>query len=219
AEEAAMAARRAARGESGRLTIGFIHAASYALLPGILRRFRERTPGIEIRLQEMTGTEQLPALLDGRIDASFLRPPVANTAIRTRVIVREPFVVALPRRHRLAVRAALGLRELSGDRFVMYAPGRSPLYGQVLGACLKAGFTPDIVQHAMHIMTLIGLVRSGVGVALLPQSASAVRMDGIVYRRLRDRGPLAQTAVAWREGDVTPVTRAFLAAAAGATPP
>ena len=212
AEEAAMAARRAARGESGCLTVGFIHAASYELLPGILRRFTRRAPGIEVRLQEMTGTEQIPALLDGRIDIAFLRPPVANAAIRTRVIVREPLVAALPRRHRLAGRLAIGLRELSGERFVMYAPGRSPLHGQVLSACLTAGFTPDVVQQAMHIMTLIGLVRSGVGVALLPRSASAVRMEGIVYRPLRYRGPRAETALGWRQGDVTPVTQAFLAA-------
>lgn len=210
ADEAVEAARRAGRGEIGRLAIGFIHAATYRLLPEILRVFRAHMPKVELSLIEMPGSEQMLALNDGGIDVGFLRPPIANAAFDAHLLLREPLIAGLPRRHGLAAGGEIALRALAAEPFVMYTPGRSPLYGQVLSACEKAGFVPRVVQHSMHIMTLIGLVRSGIGIALLPRSASAVRMDGIRYRPLRYAGPRAEMVVAARRGDASPITRAFL---------
>jgi len=210
AEDAMQAARRAGRGEIGGLSIAFIHAATYRLLPDILRVFRARMPNVELSLIEMPGSEQMLALNDGAIDVGFLRPPIANAALDVHLLLREPLVVGLPPRHRYARLDEVTLRQLADEPFVMYTPGRSPLYGQVVSACSRAGFVPRVVQHSMHIMTLIGLVRSGVGIALLPQSASAVRMDGIVYRKLRYVGPRTETVVAARRGDHGPITRAFV---------
>lgn len=210
AGEAAEAARRAERGETGRLAIGFIHAASFNLLPEILRRFRQRMPAVELSLQELSGTAQQPALTEGSIDVGLLRPPLVNALLDVDVLVRERLIVGLPHGHRLARREEISLRELAAEPFVLYTPGRSPLYGQVLSACQKAGFVPKVVQHSMHIMTLIGLVRGGMGVVVLPAAASAVRMDGIRYRPLRYSGPKAETAVVWRRSDASTITRGFL---------
>lgn len=210
AVQASEAARRAQRGETGRLVIGFIHAATFALLPEILRRFRQRMPQVELSLQEMSGTDQQPALSDGSIDLGFLRPPLVNALLGVEILVRERLIVGLPHGHRMARQDVVALRDLAEEPFVLYTPGRSPLYGQVLGACERAGFVPRVVQHSMHIMTLIGLVRGGMGVAVLPEAASAVRMDGIRYRPLRYSGPRAETAVVWRRSDLSPITRGFL---------
>lgn len=119
------------------------------------------------------------AVADGGIDVGFLRPPVANAALASVVLLREPLIAGLPQGHRLAVRECIHLVELAAEPAVMYTPGRSSLYGQVLSACAAAGFVPRVVHQAMHIMTLVGLVRSGIGVALLPRSTEAVRMEGI----------------------------------------
>src|SRR6478672_9779054 len=62
AEHAAQAARRAGRGEVGRLAIGFVGSATYEVLPLVLREFRRRFPGVELSLQEMTTLEQTRAL-------------------------------------------------------------------------------------------------------------------------------------------------------------
>ena len=208
-DDAAEAARRAARGEVGRLTIGFIDAAAFSLLPRILLQFRRLKPGVELALRELTGTAQLDALGKGEIDVGFLRPPVALDRFEVETLVRERFVAGIPARHPLARRELLRLEHLASEPFVMYTPGRSPLYNQILSACANAGFVPRVVQHSMHIMTLIGLVRGGLGVVLLPECARVVRMQGICYRRLRYRGALAETAIAWRRGDASPIMHAF----------
>lgn len=121
--KAVEAARRAAEGVAGRVTIGFVGSISYELLPRILLGFRARFPGFDIDLVEQTSTEQIDGLLAGRLDVGLLRPPVNNAAdLQMRVIHRERFVAVLPRGHRLArARGALGA---VGGRIIHDLPGR-----------------------------------------------------------------------------------------------
>jgi len=213
AEHATVAAQRASRGEIGRLSVGFILAATHHLLPETLREFRRRMPEVELSLREMPIREQRIALEDGVIDVGFLRPPVDTDVIAAQTLVREPFLVALPEGHRLARLASVPLARLSTEPFVMFTPGRSPLYTQIISACAGSGFTPKVAQDAAHIVTVIGLVRAGLGVALVPQSMQALSPAGVELRALRALAARAETAIAWRRDDLSPVGEAFLAAA------
>jgi DNA-binding transcriptional LysR family regulator len=213
AEHAAVAAQRASRGEIGRLSVGFILAATHHLLPETLRQFRRRMPEVELSLREMPIREQLVALQDGMIDVGFLRPPVDTDVIAAQTLVREPFLVALPEGHRLTRLASLPLSRLAAEPFVMFTPGRSPLYTQIISACTASGFTPKVVQDAAHIVTVIGLVRAGLGVALVPQSVRALSPAQVDLRPLRALTARAETAIAWRRDDLSPVGEQFLAAA------
>lgn len=213
AEQAATAAQRASRGEIGRLSIGFILAATHRVLPETLREFRRRMPEVELNLKEMPIREQLRALTDGEIDVGFLRPPVDTALIAAATLVREPFVVALPEGHRLAPHSSLTLQSLAAEPFVMSTPGRSPLYTQIISACAASGFTPTITQDAAQLLTVIGLVRAGLGIAVLPQSAQTIRPEGVVLRPLRGSSMRAEMALAWRRDDPSPVGEAFIEAA------
>ena len=72
ADEAARAAGRAARGETGRLAIGFIAQLSYEWLPSVLRSFRKGHPDVEISLTELTPTRQIEELVDRRLDLGII---------------------------------------------------------------------------------------------------------------------------------------------------
>ena len=209
-DEAVRATRLADSGVIGKLKVGFIHAATFKLLPEILARFRLLAPMAELVLIEMTSSAQVDAIVDGRLDVGLLRPPVANAAVLTKSLASEPLVAAVPASHHLASRSGIDLVELGSEPMVIFTPHRSPLYGQVLSACLAAGFQPRVVQEATHIMTIIGLVRAGLGVALLPQSACAVQMYGLRYLPLRYEGPRAETVAGWRTGHAAPLLQAFL---------
>jgi DNA-binding transcriptional LysR family regulator len=209
AEEAARAAQRANRGEIGRLVIGFIHAAFYVLLPRILREFRTSHPEVELVLRELTHPEQTTALKDGSIHFGFLRPPLTEPGLDAQVLMRERFVAAVPEDHPLAARRTVPLRALAHEPIVTFTPTRSPLYGQIVGGCMRAGFTPRIVQEAAHIDTQIGLVRAGIGIALLPDSAREIHMDKLVYRPLTGMDVRAETALAWRREPSSPLLLAF----------
>ncbi len=208
--EAANAARRAGRGEIGRLVIGFFLGATYTLLPQILRRYRAQSPGVKLVLQDMGLPQVLEALVSGEIDVGFLRPPVADPAISTEVLLREPFVAAIPENSKFSKSRQLRLRDLAEEPFIMFSPGRSVLYSQIMNACHEAGFHPRVVQEARRPETLIGLVRSGAGIALVASSVQMRGGAGITFKKITGPLPMTEIAIAWRLKNPSPLLESFL---------
>ena len=96
-DAAAEDARRAARGEYGRLAIGFTGSATYALLPALAAALRDALPGVVLDLRgELLTPAQVARLLDGTLDLGLLRPPVRARELRVEVLRREPLVAVLP---------------------------------------------------------------------------------------------------------------------------
>ena len=211
ASAAPQLAQAADRGEVGRLAIGYMSATIFTLLPPLLRAFAARHPGVRLDLRELTLPQQLAALRTGDIDASLTRPPVADADVATADLLWEPLRVAMPARHPLARARSVRAAQLAGQPFVMFqrAPGLV-LYDLVLGFCLHHGFTPRVAQQASQTHAVVGLVSAGIGVALVPASAEALRLRGVTFRPLAEKSPPVGTCVAWRRGDASPVLAAFV---------
>src|SRR5215475_15690071 len=96
ADRAVEAARRADRGELGSLRIAYVPAMVSTGLPEIVRSFRQRYPGVDVRLQEMTPATQVEALLGERVDVGFVRGPIHEPALAAETVLEEPLVAALP---------------------------------------------------------------------------------------------------------------------------
>jgi len=210
ANEAVRLARLAGRGEIGHLGVGAVTSALYGVFPEVVRVFRQRHREVHLTLHELPGNEQTRALRDGRIQVSFLRPPVDETDIEVRTITREPWVVALPKAHRLARRRRVPLKVLAGEAFVSFPRDLAPvLYDQLISMCQRAGFSPDIVQEA-QMQTIVSLVAAGIGVALVPATLQNLSRRGLVYRPLAGTVAKLQLAVAWRRDNRSPLLEAFL---------
>lgn len=175
-EAAVGEARRASRGELGRITVGFMSSAMLPTFPPILRRFRSGRPGVEVGFAQLHSNEQLHAVSEGGIDLGFVdiearggRTEVEGVALCVEPVWRERLVAALPLEHRLARRARIRLSELADDRFVMMP--RKPatgLYDRVIQLCREAGFSPEVGQEAAQLPAVVALVAAGAGVALVP---------------------------------------------------
>jgi DNA-binding transcriptional LysR family regulator len=195
----------------GALSLGFINAAIYSLLPEVLRTFRTRFPQVALTLHELTTEDQIMDLLEGRIDVGFLRPPIRADNLNSMVVLREPFVVALPEAHPLAEQPEIPLRELADAAFLMATRHHGPsLYDQIISLCQKAGFTPRVVQEADRMQTIVGLVAAGIGVALVPGSMQHLRRAGVVYRPIEPSDSALEIAIAWRKDDPSPCLRSLL---------
>lgn len=205
------AARRAARGQTGALRIGYAPAALYGPLPAALRTFRARYPGVALELAESLSTTQEEALASGRIDAGFLYPPVGDPAVAWETVLEEPLVAALPEDHPLAGRGVVALEELSGEPFVMMPRHNRPLlHDRIIAECLGAGFSPKASQEAGAIQALLGLVAAGFGVGLVLRSFRNLRRPGVVYASLEEPGETIALAAAWRHGDPSQALSNFL---------
>jgi DNA-binding transcriptional LysR family regulator len=209
--------RRTARGEQGRLAIGFTSSAAlHPFVPAVLRTFRAERLGVRLELDEAGTAELVEAMLQGRLDAAFVRSPVGSVrGLIVDPVLDEPMLVALPAGHRLAgdTGSALPLAALAMEDFILYRRPAGPgLYDAIVTACRGAGFTPVVVQEAPRLPSTLSLVAAGLGISLVPASMRRFAMAGVSFRTLRDcpglsaplhlalrRADLSATAVRFRE--------------------
>ena len=209
AEHAVDAVQRAARGEVGRLAVGFVGSATFDVMPPILRRFRNRFPDVELTLYELSTAQQVEALHEWRIDIGFVRPPIPANGLTLEIIAREPLVAVLPSDHRLAGETAIRLADLTSEPFVLFPHSFGPgLRAQIVGACQRAGFNPQIVQEAIALPMIVSLVSVGIGVSLLPASIQRLPWNGVSYHALAGDTVHTELALACRRDDESPVVRA-----------
>jgi len=209
-EDAVRRARRIDDGRSGVLRVAFTGTAAYRQLPRIAQLVKTELPeiGLEIHSDMLTPAQET-ALLESRVDLAVLRPPVADASLSLRTLVREPLVLALPVRHRLADEADVDLTDLRAEGFVMYAADRSAVNDAVLRSCGAAGFRPRVEHEVPGTSVLLALVAAGLGVALVPESVRAAGPEGVVFR---DVAGVEQVdlAMAWRTDDPSPLLHTLL---------
>jgi DNA-binding transcriptional LysR family regulator len=201
-------ARLAAHGDLGELTIAVLPAVALALLPAIIRTYRDTHRSIDVTISESFDDEQLTALAAGRVDAGFLRAAQAPPGIRLQTLLTEPVVAALPADHRLARHDRIALSELAGEPFVFFPRHRSVLaYDEFIASCRAAGFSPAIVQEASGLSAL-GLVAAGLGVTIVAASYQALSLDGV--RFVPVVGHQLALQVAWAAGNTNTALPGFL---------
>src|SRR5204863_6007763 len=133
----------------------------------------------------------------------LLLPPVLEAAGLEHIVVqRERFVVALPARHPLAgARGKLSVSALAADPFVMVpreiAPG---LYDIVTGLAARAGISLNVAQEAIQMQTVVSLVSSGLGGAIVPGCIAHPGRRGVGDRALAARRPRASLWRPWPPG-------------------
>jgi DNA-binding transcriptional LysR family regulator len=178
------AALSAAGGESGVLRVGFVGSATYSLMPKLLPAFRSRYPDVELVLRESTNLELLALVEGGQLDIGLVRYPTASaSALRFEILERDVFCAVLPVRHALSRQRGLSLAELARYPFIDYASTRVPgLHAMVMLAFQQAGLTPRVSQEATQVQTVISLVQSGMGVALVPSVSARLAARGVVFR-------------------------------------
>jgi len=218
--DAVAATKRAARGEEGRIGIGFTSSASFhPFVPRAIRAFREQNPLVALALDESGTTELAAALRAKAIDAAFIRSPVGESPeITVRSLLDEPMVAALPRGHPLAADAdPLPLNALAGEIFILYRRPVGPgLHDAIIAACDRAGFSPTIGQEAPRMLSTLSLVAAGLGVTVVPASMGRLAAEGITYRRLDPSAQLtAPLNLACRRGESDAAVRRFVALVEG----
>ena len=215
AERALRAAQRASRGETGRLRVGFVEAATYSgTLARVLGVFRQDVPDVSLGLFELDSLEQAEALREGRIDVGIVHspPPDAHRWLRVERVFEDRLVAALPRAHPLAARPHLALGDFAAEPFVFFPRFTGPtLYDHLIAACRSAGFSPRVVQEAAGWSTLAALVAAGVGVSFAPRSVAQVERPGVAYRPVRGLAVDMGMSAVWKQGDESPVRERFLA--------
>ena len=212
AEAAVVHARRAAEGAIGRLAIGFVSTVDYSILPPLVRCFRQKHPGIALKLLELTGDRQQALLQSGELDLGLSILPSPAVGLMMRPVFREPLISAVPANHRLAKHRRTALRSLAHEPFIQFPRELAPgLYDLAIAACQKAGFTPHLAQEAIQMQTILGLVAAGLGVALVPHCMSKLQRPDVRYLALDARGFELETVALWQTENRAPALASLIA--------
>ncbi|HEY8407687.1 MAG TPA: LysR family transcriptional regulator [Gaiellaceae bacterium] len=192
AAEADMAAL--AEGAAGPLRVGIFQSVGARILPGLLRRFREAWPRVEVRVREETNAADLVRLLEhGELDLAFADLPLPEGPFEWNEILRDPYVLVVPKTDPLAGRdSAPPLRELAGRPLVTWRQLGEP-------ETFLRGRVPDlnVVFRSDDNGTLMGLVAEGLGYAVVPQLVVNPRNPAYVALPFGNRVPPRQLAIVW----------------------
>ena len=204
-------AMRADRGDIGMLSVGFVSIADYGILPPALKQFRAGFPLVEVQLHELTTDAQIRELRATRLDLGIALAPVAEPDLQFERLLREALVLAAPSGHpAVKVSGAVDLRSLAKESFIIpprdIAPG---LYDLIISHCHASGFAPRITQHARQMQTVVGLVSSGMGFALVPSSVRNLKRTGVQYRPLRGKPAVVEIGTLRRREEQSAVTGHF----------
>ncbi|KFC66084.1 putative transcriptional regulatory protein, LysR family [Bosea sp. LC85] len=183
AESAALLAKRVANGKAGSINIGFTATSAYSYVPELVAACRRELPDVEVSLKEMVSGDQLKRLDSGEIDIGLLRPPIPRAGLSAFRVTAEPLIAAVNVAHALARAETIAIEQLASEPFIMYAPYEARYFHDLLVELFsRAGLVPNYVQHLAQIHSILAMVHSGVGVALVPEAAVNLRFSGVALR-------------------------------------
>jgi len=140
--------------------------AQYGITPYIAQ-FQSAYPNSQLMLEEREAATILPALNNHQFDLAFIRDNYLDTEqYHTLEVNKDKFVVALSVKHPLAVRVSISLSELANENFIMFDKG-TIVHELAVDACHKAGFEPRNFYASLRVESILGLVASQSGIALV----------------------------------------------------
>jgi DNA-binding transcriptional LysR family regulator len=209
ADKAVALARRAAQGEIGRIQIGFVPICG--VIPVAIRRFMTRHPGIRVTLRNQESSEQLDAILRGRMDVGFVHAPVSVRGLECVTVERHPLVAALPSRHPLAGQRTIAWEALQGEPFIGFPRAAAPAAYDVLWARFReAGLDPNVVHETDSLLARLRMIGAGLGVALVPSYAVRFHRPGVTLRPLGPPRAAAQIGMVHCPENLTPAVSRFM---------
>ena len=212
AESAALATRRIASGDAGRVAVGFTAASGYSFLPKLVDLARTQLPNVFLTLSELVSGEQVEALLTGRIDLGLIRPPLTRPEFATARALAEPLVAALPSGDPRLSKSVITLADFDAAPMVMYAPeGAGYFHSMLTGMFDAAGVSPQYVQHMSQIHSILALVHARIGAAAVPEAATRLHFEGVEFRPLETTPARpVELFVAWRRDNDNPSLKPLL---------
>ena len=186
ADQFRYAAQLVAGGQIGSLRVNFVASSTLGLLPRTIIHFRAAHPQVNLRLLEASTDSIMIGLRDGVVDVGLVRSPTPTyPTVKTTLIELNHYVVALPKNHPMALKKHLRLIDLRDEPFILPSPkDGSAAYMSMMLVCQQAGFSPHIVQEASHAQTILALVESGLGIALVPNLWESLVPRNVVFMSL-----------------------------------
>lgn len=185
--------------ETGVVAIAFQPSFGTWLVPDLIRRFRQKHPRVQFRLERSDDALGSSLVAGGRIDLEFTARRPRNPEVHWEHLFTQPLLLAVPADHPLAGTRQASLTDVAEEPFVMLGSswGLRTLTDEL---CRAAGFTPRVAFEGDDLSVVRGFVSSGLGVAVVPpmeplSSTQGSHAESLV--QLTDSGAHREVGLAW----------------------
>ena len=191
----------------GALRLGIIYTIAPYLLPQMVRSLIENVPQMPLVLQENFTVRLIELLRAGELDAAIMALPFPDHGLMVQPLYDEPFVVAVPRQHQWAERAAINSADLKSETMLLLGAGHC-FRDQVLEVCPEmsrfstAGAGIARTFEGSSLETIRHMVASGIGITVLPTASTQGRTDAngmLHYIPFEQPVPSRRVVIAWRK--------------------
>ena len=181
----------------GSVALGALPTIAPYLLPGVLAEFGRKFPGVDVIVQEDTTAQLIKYLLACEIDFAVASEPIRDERMEVTELFSEELLLALPPGHPLTRKRAISMSDLENEKFIVMKEGHC-LGDQVLGFCNRRDLQPSISFRSAQLETIQALVRSGLGLSLIPaMAAQSNRSDLPEYRTVQPPRPSRKIVAVW----------------------
>ncbi|VTU45831.1 LysR family transcriptional regulator [Variovorax sp. PBL-E5] len=205
------AARAVAAGRRGRLTVGYMFALGYALLPQLVPKLRRAMPEVELQFVEMSTLTYEALIAELKVTVALCMPPIQRAGIAASVVGTQPLRVAMPARSPMARLRAIPLAKLQGGTLISLPTFAESADSSVVATLLRRHHVTMQIAHRVEtVHSALALVMAGEGMAILPACAALGSPPGLVFKPLLDVKDGFDVAVCWRSDLDSPLLAPFI---------
>jgi LysR family transcriptional regulator, hydrogen peroxide-inducible genes activator len=180
----------------GKILLGALPTIAPYFLPDIIYSFRKKYPAVELTLHEDTAQQLLRALEENELDLALISEAPRSPRIEIQQLFSEELFLCLPTLHPLVQRKQVNAADLQHEKFILMQDGHC-LGDQARQFCHSSGFQPEISCRSVQISTVLAMMRTGLGISLIPEMASPPSAkDGVVCRSIDGLRPRREIALA-----------------------
>jgi DNA-binding transcriptional LysR family regulator len=199
------------RGFDGEVRLGHFGSAGFLIVPRAITSFRKQFARCTVRVTEMLSLRQSEALRSGLIDVALHRGTPEGEGLWVRKLASGRLMLALPKRHPLAKKERIPVKELAHESFVALGPrATGGIPDLVRGVCAQAGFMPNVVQEVDSISMLVACVAAEMGLALVNDGVRDLPFASVVYREIAPASPNVSLNVLTRANETNPLVPQFI---------
>jgi len=153
---------------AGRLSVGAIPSIALYVLPRLIARFERAYPKVTFELFEDTTEKLAQRLEDGILEVVLASSGDATPNLAQHSLGREPLLLLLPAKHRLARKKTIRWSDLASEKFLLLHEGHS--LSVIVRRLLAANdLKPELVLQGEQLTTIAAMVAAGLGVTVVPE--------------------------------------------------
>ncbi|MCC8048062.1 MAG: LysR family transcriptional regulator [Oscillospiraceae bacterium] len=213
-DDAVIHAKRADSGYVGALNIGSLGGLSAGDFPAKIADFGRKYPTIDVTLTQTNMKTLNTCLLTGGLDVALTREldiMQRSDELEWRELYEDRFGIVMRADHQLAQLEGLKPTDLADEAFVFLEPSVTPhVYNHTIKLCTSRGLVPNIAHTAPTLEIACTLIKSGMGVGILPECALAYSSGMLRFIPFEEDDALSRVVLAWRRKNVNPIVPLFL---------